>query len=69
MDDIFRSISDIRISQINMFGECKAMNLSQHSKLAELITVINFLKSQIIEIILENTKLIPSITEINFLKN
>jgi len=35
---ILRSITEVRSSQIDTLGECKAMNLSQNSKLSELIS-------------------------------
>lgn len=65
MDDLHRSIAEIRSSQIDMLGQCKAMNLSQNSKLAELLSSIDFLKSQLVEIRSENTTLRNEIATLN----
>ncbi|KAL4113859.1 hypothetical protein QTP88_017420 [Uroleucon formosanum] len=65
MDDLHRSIAEIRSSQIDMLGQCKAMNLSQDSKLAELLSSIDFLKSQLVEIRSENTNLRNEIATLN----
>ncbi|KAL4126382.1 hypothetical protein QTP88_010604 [Uroleucon formosanum] len=48
-----------------MLGQCKAMNLSQDSKLAELLSSIDFLKSQLVEIRSENTNLRNEIATLN----
>jgi hypothetical protein len=65
MDDLHRSIAEIRNSQTDMLGQCKAMNLSQNSKLAELLSCIDFFKSQLAEIRSENTTLRNEIASLN----
>jgi len=65
MDDLHRSITEIRSSQIDMLGQCKAMNLSQNSTLAEFLASIDFFKSQIVEIRSENTILHNEIATLN----
>jgi len=63
MDDLHHSIAEIRNSQIDMIH--KTMNLSQNSKLAELLSSIDFLKSQLVEIRSENTTLRNEIATLN----
>lgn len=65
MDELNRSIGEIRSSQIEMLAECKAMNQYQASKLSELITSIDSLKSQIFEVRSENTSLRLDINSLN----
>lgn len=65
MDDLHRSIVEIRSSQTDMLEQCKTMNLTQNSKLAELLSSIDFLKSQLVEIRSENTTLRNEITTLN----
>lgn len=55
MDELYSSISEIRSSQIEMLSKWKAVNLSHATKLTELLTSIDSLQSQVVEVGSETT--------------